>query len=594
MSLLRRLFLLARPYWIHIPGVFALDLLSTPLALLAPVPLAIAVDSVIGSKPLPGPLAAILPDAVAESSVALLAVVAGLLALIAFLTQLQSVGSTWLTTYVGERMQLDLRSRLFDRAQRVSLSYHDTKGTADSTYRIQYDTAAVQSVAVGSVTSVVTAATTLGGMLLVTFRLDWQLGLVAITVTPLLFFISQTYRRRLRNRYREVKDLESSALSIVQEVLGVVRVVKAFGQEDREQERFVRRSHEGMRARLRLILIEGGLGMILALITGLGTGAVLYLGVRHVQTGVLTLGQLVLIMTYLTQLYAPLKTLSSKLAKLQGALVSADRAFELLDHPPEVEEHPHARHIERARGDIEFRGVSFSYDGRNRAVEDLTFDIPAGTRVGIAGRTGAGKTTVTNLLMRLYDPDEGVILLDGVDLREYRLEEVRGQFAVVLQEPVLFSTTVTENIAYARPDAHFDEIVAAAKAANAHDFVVALPEGYDTRVGERGMRLSGGERQRVSLARAFLKDAPILVLDEPTSSVDINTENSIMEAMDRLMSGRTTFMIAHRLSTLEGCDARLQMEGGRVVDASRVESGDGAEVGHAAGEVLDEHSTGKV
>jgi ATP-binding cassette subfamily B protein len=251
---------------------------------------------------------------------------------------------------------------------------------------------------------------------------------------------------------------------------------------------------------------------------------------------------------------------------LQSHLASAERAYTLLDLEPDVTDRPGARPLTRARGAVAFRRVSFGYDGAQEVLHDITFELAAGTRVGIAGRTGAGKTTLTNLLTRFYDPSAGKILLDGIDLRDYKLADLRNQFAIVLQEPVLFSTNVAENIAYARPSASRDAIMEAAKAANAHDFIVALPDGYETEVGERGMRLSGGERQRIALARAFLKDAPILIMDEPTSSVDMRTEAAIMEAMERLMHGRTTFMIAHRLTTLEKCDLLLVIEDGRLVD----------------------------
>jgi ATP-binding cassette subfamily B protein len=272
----------------------------------------------------------------------------------------------------------------------------------------------------------------------------------------------------------------------------------------------------------------------------------------------------VLIMSYLAQLYAPLKTMSRKAGSLQGYLASTERVFALLDEEPDVKESLRARPLRRARGEITFEGVSFAYDRRRPVLDDLSFSVRSGARVGIAGATGAGKTTLVSLLNRFYDPTRGRILLDGTDLRDYRLADVRKQFAIVLQEPLLFSTSIGENIAYARPEASFDEIVAAATAAGAHDFIAAFPNGYDTRVGERGTRLSGGERQRVALARAFLKDAPVLILDEPTSSVDVGTEATIMEAMYRLMEGRTTFMIAHRLGTLQGCDERIELAGGRI------------------------------
>jgi ATP-binding cassette subfamily B protein len=274
-------------------------------------------------------------------------------------------------------------------------------------------------------------------------------------------------------------------------------------------------------------------------------------------------------MAYLAQLYAPLKTMSKKAGSLQSYLASAERAFALLDEEPDVNERPRARAVRRVRGEVVFDNVSFSYDGEQPVLQDVSIRVRSGTRVGVAGATGAGKTTCVSLLNRFYDPTKGRILLDGVDLRDYRLADLRAQFAIVLQEPLLFSTSIGENIAYARPEASSEDIAAAAVAAGAHEFVAKLPDGYNTLVGERGVRLSGGERQRVSLARAFLKDAPVLILDEPTSSVDVNTEAAIMEAMYRLMEGRTTFMIAHRLSTLEGCDERIELASGRVTQMTK-------------------------
>jgi ATP-binding cassette subfamily B protein len=294
-------------------------------------------------------------------------------------------------------------------------------------------------------------------------------------------------------------------------------------------------------------------------------GIVLFIGVHHVLAGTLTLGSLLLVMGYLLQLYKPLEEMSQKAADLQDSLASAERATELLDQAPEVPEKPDARGIERAKGAVAFCGVSFAYREDHPILHNVSFEVDPGIRVGVSGATGAGKTTLMSLLTRFYDPTEGTVRLDDVDLRDYKLADLRNQFAIVLQEPVLFSTSIAENIAYARPDAGHEEIVAAAKAAGAHGFIERLPEGYDTQVGERGMRLSGGERQRISLARAFLKDAPILILDEPTSSVDVKTEAEIMQAMRRLMRGRTTFMIAHRHSALEHCDVRLVIENRRLL-----------------------------
>jgi len=405
---------------------------------------------------------------------------------------------------------------------------------------------------------------TLTGMIYVTARLDWQLALVAVAISPVLFLFTRAFSGRLRERWENVKTMESSANSVVQEALSSVRVVKAFGREDHEQTRFLLRSTGRLREAIRLAYLQSGFDLLVGMTLAAGTALTLYIGVMHVRSGALSLGGLVLVLTYVAQLYQPLQAVSKKLADIQGSLVSAERAFALLDELPEVIERPHARPLARARGDVRFENVSFAYDGANAVLSQVTFDAPAGARVGIQGRTGAGKSTLMSLLTRFYDVSDGRILVDGLDARDYRLEDFRRQFAIVLQDAVLFSATISENIAYGRPEATEQQIVEAAVLANAHDFITALPDGYDTRVGERGMRLSGGERQRVSLARAFLRDAPILILDEPTSAVDVQTEASILEALERLMRGRTTFMIAHRLSTLDTCDLRLALDGGRV------------------------------
>jgi ATP-binding cassette subfamily B protein len=568
LTLYRRLLQRTRPYWLHILGIFLLGLLATPLLLLAPVPLALAVDSVIGGKSPPGFLDPLLPSSAKESDAMLLAVAAVLVVAIALLSQLQELGSSLLSTYTGEKLVLGFRTQLFRHIQRLSLSYHDSKGTSDATYRIQYDSLAVQYIAIDGVIPFITATFTLVSMLYITFRLDWQLALVALAVSPVLFIVVRMYRLRLRRQSRQLKKFESATLSVVQEVLTAVHVVKAFGQEDREQERFVRRSNEGMQMRVRVSLAEGGLGLLLGLTTAIGTAAVLFIGVRNVQAGTLTLGELLLVMAYLSQLYRPLKTISKKVASQQSHLASAERALSILDEAPDVIERPDALPLARAEGMVVFSNVSFAYDQGHPILQDISFTVPPGTRVGIAGETGAGKTTLLSLLARFYDPTAGQILLDRVDVRDYKLADLRNQFAIVLQEPVLFSSSVAENIAYARFGASEAEIVQAAKAANAHDFIVSLPDGYETQVGERGMRLSGGERQRIALARAFLKDAPLLIMDEPTSSVDMKTEAGIMETMERLIHGRTSFMIAHRLSTLENCDLLLVLDDGQLVDVT--------------------------
>ena len=566
-TLSRRLLYQVWPYWSYLVGIFLIDLCATPLSLLGPVALKIVVDTVIGSQPLPPLLDALFPDSVIHSKMLLLGVAAGLQILVVLLTQLQGLGSYVLRTRTGEGLTLDFRARLFRHVQRLAFAFHDARGTSDTIYRIQYDAPAIQWLTVYGVIPLISSVVTLLSMMYVTARLDWPLALVALGVCPVLLVLSRTYRGRMRRQSRQLKKLEASALGVAHETLGALRVVKAFGQEPRETERFVGRSREGMMARLRLALMEGRFGVLVGLTTAAGTAAVLFIGVQHVQAGTLTLGQLLMVLAYLGQLYDPLKTISRKAAGIQSYLASAERVFSLLDEPLDVPERVNARSLTRARGAVTFREVSFAYDGeRGGAVlRDVSFDLPAGARVAVAGATGAGKSTLVNLLTRFYDPTAGAILLDGVDLREYRVADLRNQFAIVLQEPLLFSTTIGENIAYGRPGAHPAEIAAAAAAAGAHDFIVRLPRGYDTPVGERGLQLSGGERQRVALARAFLKDAPLLILDEPTSAVDARTEGAILAAMDRLMQGRTAFLITHREHALAACDLRLQLERGRLL-----------------------------
>ncbi len=563
LTLYRRLLSQARPYWPHLGVLFALGLLTTPIALLAPLPLKIVVDTVLGTRPLPGPLGGWFP-AIAHSPGAGLALAIGLLLAVTLLSQVQGLVNTWLRAHVGEQIVLGFRARLLDRGQRLSLSYHDSKGTADTSYRLQHDAPALRYLAVDGIIPFVSAAVSVAAMLWVTARLDWQLALVAITISPALFLLSRAYRRRLRKQSRTVKKLESSALSVVQEILGALRVIKAFGQERRETERFVARSGEGVGARLKLALIEGRFGLWVGLTTTLGTAAVLYIGVRHVRGGVLTLGELLMVMSYLAQLYNPLATISRKAAGLQSYLASAERAFSLLDEAQDVPERRDARRLERAAGAVELRHVSFGYDPERPVLHDISFEVAPGARVAIAGATGSGKTTLVSLLNRCYDPVAGVVLLDGVDTRAYRVADLRRQFAIVLQHPLLFSTSIAENIAYGRPGAPHRDIEEAAAAAGAHDFIARLPRGYDTHTGELGQKLSGGERQRIALARAFLRDAPVLILDEPTSSVDLKTEAVILEALERLMRARTVFLITHRPSTWTTCDLWLQLERGRL------------------------------
>ena len=436
--------------------MLALSLMSAPLALLTPVALKIVVDSVLGDKPLPGFMQPLVPEFVTSSKSMILLLAVALVMIVALLAQLREICSLILHAYTGENLVMNFRARLFRHAQRLSLSYHDWRGTADSIYRIQYDALAVQWIMADSIIPLVTAVVTLVSMICVTALIDLHLALVALAIIPLLFLILRTYGQRLRSGWRGQKRLESSTLGVVQETLGGIRVVKAFGQEDRERERFAGKASETLRARIRLSFHEGGLGLMVGLVIAAGEAAVLFIGVRNVQAGTLTLGDLLLVMGYLSQLYRPAAEHQQEVGR--PSALSSQRRADLRAPRRDAgrcreAERQSARRVPGAL--CRSSDVSFAYGERrtSRYCSDVSFDVRRGKRVGIAGTTGAGKTTLVSLLTRFYDPTAGRILLDGVDLRDYRVADLRNQFAIVLQEPVLFSTSIAENIAYARPGA---------------------------------------------------------------------------------------------------------------------------------------------
>jgi ATP-binding cassette, subfamily B, bacterial len=565
VMLWKRLFELARPNWPHLTGILLLSFISTPLSLLMPLPLKIAVDSVVGNQALPNWLRVITPAVVEGNKRNELFVAGGLLLIIAILASLQSLASWLLQTYTGEKLVHDLRGQLLWHVQRVSLAFHDRRGPSDTSYRIQHDAPAVQNILIQGLVPMITSAFGFAAMLFVTARISPRLAVIALLLSPVLFLLARHSSRKVRAGYDEVKQLDSSAMLVMHEALASLRAVKAFGQEGYEDELFRRKSRMRMKEQVRLASIQASFHVLVGVTIAIGTAAALVVGVSQVVAGKITVGELLLVMAYMAQLYEPLRTISGKIPELQSSIVSSQRAFSLLDECPETPDLADAisfsKHVE---GSVEFQHVDFQYSQGRRVLEDVSFKIPAGACVGIVGPSGSGKSTLINLLTRFYEPVSGRVLLDGVDLRNYKLADLRAQFSIVMQEPMLFSTTVAGNIAYARPDASRADIVSAAKQANAHEFIEKLQKGYDSLIGEGASRLSGGERQRIAIARAFLKNSPLVILDEPTSAIDIQTEGRIMEAVEKLMRGRTTIMIAHRLSTLEKCDIVLVMRDGRL------------------------------
>ena len=553
-----------RPYLWPLVVLLIVSLLAVPMTLIFPLPIKLLVDSVLGSQPLPGYLTIFVGSQVSKTLALWLAI--SILMATAVLTYLQNLVNVWYSNKVGNRMTLDVRARLFRQMQRLSVAYHDTMGAADSAYRTLNDAPMLRSFGIDSLIPLTTSILTLGAMILVMVFLDWELALIALLVSPLMFLLTFVFRPRIRAGWRKFRASESAAMAVAQESLGASRLVKSYGQEERKNRELVSHYDASLSASLKVQVDSAVYSLLVGILTAAGLAAVLYIGIGHVQAGIgnLTLGSLLVVNYYVTQLYGPLRNVGQSILDIQMSLTGVERYRAVLDEKPDVPELPNAIPLARARGNIAFRNVSFAYTKDHPVLHDITFELPSGNRLGVVGPTGSGKTTLSTLLLRLFDPTEGVITLDDLDLKDYKLADLRNQYAVVHQETVLFSTSVAENIRFAKPNATMDEVIAAATAAKAQDFITNLPNGYDTLVGERGMKLSGGERQRISLARAFLKDAPILILDEPTSSLDVHTESAILDTIQELMKGRTTMMIAHRPSTLRDCNMILVLEDGRV------------------------------
>ncbi len=553
-----------RPYWRLAVVSVALIVLGAVAGLLAPWPLQILFDNVLQDHPLPPALAFVLgPVAHQRSSLLLFAVVAGVV--VVLLQHGLTVLDNYVNTKIDQRMILDFRSDLFEHAQRLSLAYHDQKRSGMLIYAINAQADAAARL-VMLIPPLAQSVLTLVGMFGVLLLLNWRLALLALTVVPFLYCSVGFYMKHIHKRLAEVRGMEGESLSIIHEAISMLRVIVAFGREDHEHRRFRTQGEQTVAARIKLTVRQTLFSLGVNTITAVGTALVLGFGAYQALEGRLTPGQLLVVLSYIALVYKPLETISTTVASFQEIFVALEVAFDLLSKEPEIKDAPGALDLTRARGDVRFENVFFHYSGRVGTLHDVSFEAQAGQVIAIVGPTGAGKSTLVSLIPRLYQGQQGRVLVDGIDVRRLTLRSLRHQVSIVLQEPLLFSGSVADNIRYGRLEASMEEIIDAARAANAHDFIVRLPRQYDTELGERGAKLSGGERQRIAVARAFLKGAPILILDEPTSSIDSRTEAVILDALDRLMVGRTTFLIAHRLSTVRRADAILVIDQGRLVE----------------------------
>jgi ATP-binding cassette subfamily B protein/subfamily B ATP-binding cassette protein MsbA len=566
MQAYRRLLSYAAPYWRSWLTIVLVTLLSTAFSLLQPWPLKVLIDSVLGDVAMaPGAANAIawLPGATTRQGLLVWVVAAGLAFFVA--GSIADVVLTVKWTRVGRRMVYDLARDLFARLQRRSLVFHRRHSVGDSISRIAGDSWAVHTVVDTLLFAPGHALFTIVAMVAVMARLDPWLTLLALGVTPFMGGSAWLFGKPIRRAARAKREIESRIQSHVQQTLGGIPLVQAFGREDLEQRRFQDNASAAIRAHQRSALIGSAYGLGSGLITTLGTAAVLWLAARRVLDGRLTVGTTMVFLAYLGTLQAQLAAFSGIYAAMQGAGASIDRVMEVLDSDESVQDRPGAPPLPPVRGHVAIEDAVFGYDDHS-ILESVTLEARPGETIAIVGHTGAGKSTLVSLIPRFFDVWTGRVLIDGHDVRDVQVRSVRDQVALVLQEPFLFPISVADNIAYARPGASRDEIVAAARAANAHRFIEKLPQGYATVLGEQGATLSGGERQRLSIARAILKDAPILILDEPTSALDAETEHALLEALERLMKGRTTFIIAHRLSTIRRATKIVVLDRGVIVE----------------------------
>jgi len=479
----------------------------------------------------------------------------------------------WITNYlfvkIGLQALLKLRTDLYSYLQSLSLKYHDARRSSDSSFRVAYDSQSIQTIYNKGFTNIFGSTITLAGTFVIMVRLDWQLTLLSLAIVPLIVAAIYFFAHRIRRESTFIQEQESAMLAQAQEGLSSIRMVHAFGREEFEVRQFHRQARQSLQANLRLTLTNVNSALVISTLMVIGTAAMYYVGTLHVLAGTLTLGSLLVFSAYLLMLYQPLESLTYTAWAMEGATAGAKRCFEVLDRQDDVVDSPKAIAILSARGSIEFQNVSFAYAEDRDVLHNLDLTISPNQIVALVGGTGAGKSTLLSLVPRFYDPTSGSVTLDGCDLREITKRSLRAQIAIVLQDTLLFSTSVRENIAYGQPDATEEEIADAARRAQADEFIRQMPNGYQSAVGERGGHLSVGQRQRLGIARAFLKNAPVLLLDEPTSALDPTTESAIMETIKELMRGRTTLIATHRLATVHNVDQIIVLERGHIVEQGR-------------------------
>jgi ATP-binding cassette subfamily B protein len=539
----------------------ALSLIAISAGLLQPWPMKIIVDNILGPAGLPPWLAFIAGDKLT----ALLMICAALLLVHIFRGGL----SAWSTTFLvraGLRMTADLRLRLYEHLQQLGLVFHDARAVGDSIYRVTWDTYSIQTLFNGGAIPLISSVLTLGGMLLIMLRFDVTLTLLALAVAPALGVAIGFFNKRISAVSAEYHTRESKVSALIQESLSAIRTIQAFAREEDEIRRFDIGAARSVEANVRMTRVQVISSFVVGLITAAGTVAMIWIGGQRVLEGRLSIGELLVFISYVGMLYGPMSTISGLAAAIQGALTPFRRVVEILETKPTIRDAPNARPLTRCEGTVAFEDVWFGYDPTRAVLRGISFEARPQQIVALIGPSGVGKSTLLSLLLRFYDPQRGRVLVDSQDVREFQYRSLRRQISIVPQEPVLFSSSVRENIAYGRPEATLAQIIVAAKEAEAHAFIESMPDGYDTQIGERGVLLSGGQRQRLALARAFLKNSPILILDEPTAALDAETEAAVLRALDKLRRHRTVFVVAHRLSTVREATILLVMHDGQIVE----------------------------